>query len=157
MYSGKEVDSVYLGDKAEVCSCKPGAAAAEQGTLTLEEQIKAGGALHRHLFGLSSTERTGARGRFPTIGQSDLLTATTPKRASSSERLDRQVTVNGKTFNSVMPPMSQLNDDEIANILTYVLNSWDNKGGRIAASEVKAERAKGNQRTGGSALKRAGR
>jgi hypothetical protein len=28
--------------------------------------------------------------------------------------------------------MSQLNDDEIANILTYVLNSWGNNGGGSA-------------------------
>ncbi len=27
-----------------------------------------------------------------------------------------------------MPPMSQLNDDEVANILTYVHNSWGNSG-----------------------------
>lgn len=37
--------------------------------------------------------------------------------------------------------MTQLNDDEIANILTYVLNSWDNPGGRISADEVKQFRA----------------
>jgi nitrite reductase (NO-forming) len=38
--------------------------------------------------------------------------------------------------------MNQLNDDEVANILTYVLNSWDNKGGQIKTSDVKAVRAK---------------
>jgi hypothetical protein len=35
-----------------------------------------------------------------------------------------------------MPPMNQLNDDEVANILTYVLNSWGNPGGSISAAEV---------------------
>jgi nitrite reductase (NO-forming) len=40
-----------------------------------------------------------------------------------------------------MPPMSQLNDDEVANILTYVLNSWSNPGGRIEADEVAKARA----------------
>jgi len=49
--------------------------------------------------------------------------------------------VNGKEYNSVMPPMNQLNDDEIANIITYVLNSWDNPGGRISAAEVAKARA----------------
>jgi nitrite reductase (NO-forming) len=49
--------------------------------------------------------------------------------------------VNGKTFDSVMPPTSQLNDDEIANILTYVLNSWGNNGGIISKEEVGAVRA----------------
>ena len=38
--------------------------------------------------------------------------------------------------------MSQLNDDEIANILTYALNSWGNNGGVVTAKEVAAVRAK---------------
>jgi nitrite reductase (NO-forming) len=49
--------------------------------------------------------------------------------------------VNGKEYNSVMPPMSQLNDDEIANIVTYVLNSWGNPGGRITVEDVAKVRA----------------
>jgi nitrite reductase (NO-forming) len=52
------------------------------------------------------------------------------------------VTVNGGTFNSVMPPMSQLNDDEVANILTYALNSWGNADGVITAKQVADVRAK---------------
>ena len=51
------------------------------------------------------------------------------------------VTVNGKDYNSVMPPMSQLTDDEVANILTYVLNSWGNPGGRVSKEEVAKVRA----------------
>ena len=31
--------------------------------------------------------------------------------------------------------------DEVANILTYVFNSWDNSGGRIHKSEVAEVRA----------------
>ena len=41
-----------------------------------------------------------------------------------------------------MPPMSQLNDDEVANILTYVLNSWGNNGPQITAKQVAEVRAK---------------
>ena len=55
--------------------------------------------------------------------------------------LTGKVTVNGNEYNSVMPPMTQLNDDEIANILTFVLNSWGNPGGRITADEVAKARA----------------
>lgn len=50
--------------------------------------------------------------------------------------LSGKVIVNGREFNSVMPPMHQLNDDEIANILTYVLNGWGNPGGRVGTDEV---------------------
>jgi nitrite reductase (NO-forming) len=39
-----------------------------------------------------------------------------------------------------MPPMNQLTDDEVANISTYVLNSWDNVGGRVTNAEAAAIR-----------------
>ena len=46
VYSGKEVDSVYLGDKAgDLRVASQAAASSEQGTLSLDQQIKAGGAL----------------------------------------------------------------------------------------------------------------
>jgi len=55
--------------------------------------------------------------------------------------LSGPVTVSGQAYNSVMPPMSQLTDDEVANILTYVMGSWANGGGKITKAEV-AERRK---------------
>ena len=77
------------------------------------------------------------------MAKSDYLAADTKRAIGVVLRgLSGKVTVNGKEYDSVMPPMNQLNDDEVANILTYVLNSWDNAGGRINASDVKAERAK---------------
>ena len=45
-----------------------------------------------------------------------------------------------------MPPMSQLTDDEVANIATYVLNSWGNPGGRVTKAEVAAQRARPSRR-----------
>ena len=54
--------------------------------------------------------------------------------------LSGPVTVNGEQYISVMPPMNQLTDDEVANIGTYVLNSWGNPGGRIDKDEVAAVR-----------------
>jgi len=41
-----------------------------------------------------------------------------------------------------MPPMSQLRDDEVANILTYVRNAWGNKGDQVSAADVTSTRAK---------------
>jgi nitrite reductase (NO-forming) len=144
VYSGKEVDSVYLGDKSgslEVVSQV--AAATEQGKLTLEQQIKAGEA---HFNGTCSvchqSNGQGLEGVFPPLAGSDLL-ASTPKRAITIalNGLTGPITVNGKVYNSVMPPMSQLNDDEIANILTYVTHSWGNKGAAaFSADEIRAVR-----------------
>jgi nitrite reductase (NO-forming) len=51
------------------------------------------------------------------------------------------VTVNSSAYDSVMPPMSQLNDDEIANILTFALNNWGNEGDAVSSDEVAEIRA----------------
>ncbi|MET3108544.1 nitrite reductase (NO-forming) [Oxalobacteraceae bacterium GrIS 2.11] len=146
IYSGKELDSVYLGDRAQanLASVSVATKAAASGTLTLQDQINAG----RDLFAgtcsvCHQANGAGLSGVFPPLAKSDFLNSD-PRRAVgvALHGLTGKVTVNGNEYNSVMPPMSQLNDDEVANILTYVLNSWDNKGGRVDADTVKAERAK---------------
>ena len=51
------------------------------------------------------------------------------------------IKVNGKDYNSVMPPMSQLADDEVDDLLTYAGNSWGNSTGAFSAAEVAKVRA----------------
>jgi nitrite reductase (NO-forming) len=46
--------------------------------------------------------------------------------------------------------MSQLTDDEIANILTYVRNSWGNQGDAVSKEEVAKLRG-ATQRPAGAA------
>ncbi len=40
-----------------------------------------------------------------------------------------------------MPAMA-LDDEDVANVLTYIRNTWGNKGDAINSSEVKSERKK---------------
>jgi nitrite reductase (NO-forming) len=153
LYSGKQVDEMYLGDK--VASLAPVSAAAKadaQGVLTREQQIKAGGVLFKGTCSTCHQDNgEGLANVFPPLAGSDWL-ARTPQGAIAIalNGLTGPITVNGKTYDSVMPPMSQLNDDEIANILTFVLNSWGNHGPTITAQEVAEVRA-GTQRTQGAA------
>ncbi|HKT72449.1 MAG TPA: copper-containing nitrite reductase [Steroidobacteraceae bacterium] len=153
IYSGKEVDSVYLGDKArDLQVVSQVTAAAEQGTLTLEQQVKAGEALFAGTCSVChQANGQGIEGVFPPLAGSDLL-AKEPHRAPHIvlNGLSGAVMVNGKIFNSVMPPMSQLNDDELANILTYVTHSWGNDGYRYSTSEL-AEVRKQTSRPPGAA------
>jgi mono/diheme cytochrome c family protein len=55
--------------------------------------------------------------------------------------LDQEIDVNGETFANVMPAMSHLSDEEIADVLTFVRNNFENKASSISAKEVKAQRA----------------
>ncbi|WP_374356983.1 copper-containing nitrite reductase [Thermomonas sp.] len=146
IYSGKEVDAVYLGDQAAGTSRAPvatAAASAKAGNLTKDEQIAAGKVL---FAGTCSTchqpDGAGMAGVFPPLAGSDYIKAN-PKRLPEIilHGLVGPVTVNGKDYNSNMPPMSQLTDDEVANIGTYVLNSWGNPGGQVSKAEAAAARA----------------
>jgi nitrite reductase (NO-forming) len=57
-----------------------------------------------------------ARG-VPAAAKSDYIAADKSRLASVIlHGLQGPVTVNGKDYNSVMPPMNQLTDDEVANI-----------------------------------------
>ncbi|MGY3041572.1 nitrite reductase (NO-forming) [Rhodanobacter sp. TND4EL1] len=145
IYSGKEVDAVYLGDRSEpnLKAVTTAATAHAAGTLTKAEQIAAGKQLFTGTCSVChQANGEGLANVFPPLAKSDFLAAD-PKRAMTivTHGLTGKITVNGHEYDSVMPPMAQLTDDEVANILTYVLNSWDNPGGQITKEEVAKARA----------------
>jgi len=45
-----------------------------------------------------------------------------------------EIVVNQKKFNSIMPPMG-LSDEEIADVMNYVLNSWSNKSTKMITTK----------------------
>jgi mono/diheme cytochrome c family protein len=55
--------------------------------------------------------------------------------------LSGEVVVNEKKYNGVMVPMNNLADEEIANVLTYVRNSFGNTGDPVAPDEVRKVRS----------------
>jgi mono/diheme cytochrome c family protein len=57
------------------------------------------------------------------------------------------ITVNGMTYNSMMPPVAGVSDADIADVLTYVRQSFGNKANAVTADQVKAIRAANAART----------
>jgi len=53
-----------------------------------------------------------------------------------------KVEIDGETFHNTMPPLATLTDQQIADVLTYVRNSFGNKASMVTPAEVKAVRAK---------------
>src|SRR5262245_59612047 len=145
IYSGKELDAVYLGDRAapNLAAVSKAAQSSAAGTLTVEDQVKAGQALFAGTCSVChQANGAGLPGVFPPLAKSDYLAADVQRGTRAVlHGLTGKVTVNGQEYNSVMPPMNQLNDDEVANIVTFVLNSWGNAGGRVLTDEVKKLRA----------------
>jgi len=145
IYSGKEVDSVYLGDRSEP-NLKPVAVAANaaaSGALTKDDQIKAGQVLFTGTCSVChQANGQGLPNVFPPLAKSSLLAAEPTRIVDIMlHGLNGKVTVNGTEYNSVMPPMTQLTDDEVANIATYVLNSWGNPGGQVHKDDAAKVRA----------------
>jgi nitrite reductase (NO-forming) len=118
-------------------------ASSASGTLSLQDQVHAGQELFAGTCSVChQANGAGLPGVFPPLAKSDFLAAD-PKRAMDVvlRGLSGKLKVNGADYDSVMPPMNQLTDDEVANILTYVLNSWGNPGGQISTDDVKKHRA----------------
>jgi nitrite reductase (NO-forming) len=54
---------------------------------------------------------------------------------------NRELKVNGEVYNNLMPPQDLSNED-IAAVLTYVMNSWGNQGEEVTVEEVQKVRNK---------------
>ena len=155
-YSGKEVDAVYLGRQAEAGSEAEKKVASLQtqmkaaikadpaiANLTKEIQIEKGkGVFMQTCFVCHQPNGEGVPDQIPPLAKSDFLMA-------NKERTIRgvlfgqsgEMTVNGKKYNGTMIPLNYLADDEIANVLTYVRNSFGNSGEAVKVDEVRKIRS----------------
>lgn len=82
----------------------------------------------------------GLPGVFPPLAGADYLMADKERsirgviKGQSGEMI-----VNGKKYNGIMPPVA-LNDEQVANVLSYVRNSWGNTGDVVTIDEVRKVR-----------------
>lgn len=147
VYSGKEVDSVYLSEKADPKAgavITAAAQAEESGNLTSAQRMEAGAKLFAGTCSACHmAEGQGVPSTFPPLAGSDYIAKAKVEQLAGVvlNGLTGKVTVNGQEYNSVMPPMSHMTDDDIANILTYVGNSWGNKKGDVTKAQVAKVRA----------------
>lgn len=54
----------------------------------------------------------------------------------------KNVKIEDETYTNPMPPLKALKDQEIADVLTFVRNSFGNKASGVTVAEVKAVRSK---------------
>jgi mono/diheme cytochrome c family protein len=75
----------------------------------------------------------------------------TPLRNSKwvlgKEELLARIVLNGLKDDLLMPPMSTLDDQQLAAILTYIRRAWGHEGGRVSAEMVGRVRAASSGRT----------
>lgn len=144
IYSGTTQEGIYLPEGGTIQNMPSGKAAPKaKVTLTVPQQIAAGKEIFgRTCFACHQSEGQGIPSVFPPLAKSDYLN-TDPNRAIDAvlHGLSGEITVNGKKFNNVMTSQN-LTDEEIANVLTYVYNSWGNNKTTVTPAMVSMQRNK---------------
>jgi len=143
IYSGEIEEGIYLPEGGGVQSmpATKGVVEAEIPARSLEEQMKFGKATYMQTcFACHQSEGQGVANAFPPLAKSDYLNADVDRAIGIVlHGKTGEITVNGKKYNSVMTAQS-LNDDEIANVLTYVYHSWGNSKKVVTPEMVKKVR-----------------
>ena len=154
IYTGKEIDEVYIGqasDAGVAASKREAELVAEMGKaiaaspqiagITREIQMERGKKLFlTSCFACHLANGEGLPGVFPPLAGSDFLKADKDRAIKTVIKgLSGPITVNGKPYNNMMPP-HDFTDEQTADVLTYVMNTWGNSFGAVSATEVKRVR-----------------
>ena len=136
VYSGRQDDRAYLPESGAVRE-HPGTAPKKSPAATKADRIERGRIVFTaNCVACHQAEGTGIPRAFPPPAGSDFLNADVDRPIGIvANGLQGPITVNGEKFNSVMPRLG-LSHEQIANVLTYVLNSWGNSGGDITPERV---------------------
>ena len=146
IYSGKVADNVYLpeggapqhiSEKEEVTTAKSPEDRMRMGKIVFTQSCAA----------CHQPDGKGVPAAFPPLAGSDFLNKDKARAISAVKYgLTGAITVNGEKFNGVMPALG-LNDEDIANVLTYVYGQWGNSKKVVTPADVKA--VKGAAASGG--------
>lgn len=107
---------------------------------TLEESIEEGQWIYEDFCSRCHLPSgAGVSGVYPPLNNSDWLKNRIDESiASVKYGLQGEIEVNGETYNNVMTSMG-LSDEEVADVMNYVMNSWENtQNEMITAEKVKS-------------------
>ena len=77
----------------------------------------------------------GVKGIYPPLAKSDFLKDINRTISSIKYGLKGPITVNGENYNSIMVSQG-LDDEEISDVVNYILNSWGNSTNEIITEEI---------------------
>lgn len=142
IYSGELEEGVYQpegGGIQELPVSDDAVAAAP--AASFEEQMEFGKNTYMQTcFACHQAEGQGIANAFPPLANADYLNADVNRAIDIVLKgKTGEITVNGVKYNSVMTAQT-LSDDEVANVLTYVYNSWGNSKKKVTLAMVKSRR-----------------
>ena len=129
VYSGNQSDNVYFPEGGTIQTMPNSKAANPAKAVTLAERIADGKSIYSTTcFACHQPAGEGLPNAFPPLAKSDYLNADVDRAIGIVlHGKTGEITVNGLKYNSVMTSQT-LSSAEVANVLTYVYNSWGNSG-----------------------------
>lgn len=140
IYSGKQEDKVYLPEGARMASSNEDVIPLKPAA-NKSDRIERGKTIYEtNCMACHQAKGQGIPGAFPPLAKSDYLNKNKQDVIRAViNGLTGKLVVNGKEYNGVMPPWD-LSDEDVANVLTFVYNSWGNDGSQVLPNDVKAAR-----------------
>jgi nitrite reductase (NO-forming) len=138
LYSGFKSENVYHPEGGTIQNMPANVyETKEPKPITLAERIKAGESVYNNnCFACHQPSGEGLPNAFPPLKNSDYLNADANRAIEYVLKgHSGEIRVNGQKYNSVMTAQA-LNDEEIANVLTFVYNSWNNSKKDISPAMV---------------------
>ncbi|NER14688.1 nitrite reductase, copper-containing [Leptobacterium flavescens] len=141
IYSGTQEEGIYQPEGGGIQELPNGDPEPVASAKTLQEKMEYGRATYMQTcFACHQAEGQGISNAFPPLAKSDYLNADV-NRSIDIVLFGKtgEITVNGQTYNSVMTKQD-LTDEEIANVLTFVYNSWGNSKQDVTPAMVRSRR-----------------
>lgn len=142
VFAGKIREGIYLPEGGTIQTMPKGEPKKEViENKTLAQQMNDGKNIFtRTCFACHQSEGQGIEGIFPPLAKSDYLNADVNRAIKTViNGLQGEITVNNVKYNSIMTSQN-LSDQEIADVLTYVYNSWGNSKKVVSPQMVKQNR-----------------
>lgn len=140
VYSGKISDEVYLPEGTAIRATDQKARPAPSATDKASSVALGEVVFKTNCMACHQQNGQGIPSAFPPLAKSDYLNADEIRAIKTiTGGLQGKVTVNGESYDGVMPSWS-LPDEDIANVINYLYASWGNSGRTVTVDQVKANR-----------------
>ncbi|MEX2514295.1 MAG: copper-containing nitrite reductase [Cyclobacteriaceae bacterium] len=142
VFAGEIMEGIYLPEGSIIQNMPESELEIEAPKdLNKADRIEAGKTMYMQAcFACHQSNGEGIPNAFPPLATSDYLNDDVNRAIDAViHGLSGEINVNGKTYNSIMPAQ-QLSDEEVANVLTYVYDNWNNNGTLVTPEMVKNRR-----------------
>lgn len=140
IYTGKQSDTVYLPEGGATQTMPQVKAPEKKLAKDFDERMIAGKSIYtQNCAACHQVDGQGLKGAFPPLAKSDFLSDRKSVIKAVLNGRQGKITVNGQVYDGIMPALG-LDDEDVANVLTYINNSWGNKSDEFKPSEVNSLR-----------------